>query len=254
MKAALTLLAMVLCLGATQTRAEKLVTGVSTDAVSITSSFDGEALTMFGSIEPETGSTDKFVTGPYQVIVVVTGPLENRVARLKQQASGLWMNTREVVFRGFPSYYHVLSSDRLDDITAPGTLLDKAIRPEDLAQRAAAPNSVGVALFGKELVRLMTQSGQIGVNEQGVTFRSDTFYSAQLQLPSDIPNGPFIAHTYLFKNGNLIAEKADGFTVRTTGFERFLAIAAAQYPLPYGLTCVVLALFTGWLGGVVFRR
>ena len=42
--------------------------------------------------------------------------------------------------------------------------------------------------------------------------------------------------------------------MRKIGFERFLGLAAQQQPLLYGLVCVILALFTGWLGGVVFRR
>ena len=52
----------------------------------------------------------------------------------------------------------------------------------------------------------------------------------------------------------LIAERSDGFTVRKTGFESFVYVASRQYPLVYGLVCVALALFTGWLAGVVFRR
>jgi hypothetical protein len=38
------------------------------------------------------------------------------------------------------------------------------------------------------------------------------------------------------------------------GFERFLYNAAVGQPFLYGLVCVILAIFTGWLGGVVFRR
>ena len=46
----------------------------------------------------------------------------------------------------------------------------------------------------------------------------------------------------------------DGWAVQSIGFERFLALSAVQQPLLYGLVCVVLALFTGWLGGVLFKR
>ncbi|MDP3315795.1 MAG: TIGR02186 family protein, partial [Devosia sp.] len=61
-------------------------------------------------------------------------------------------------------------------------------------------------------------------------------------------------HTYLFKDGEIIARKTNGFSVRKIGFESFLGLASRQQPLLYGLVCVVLAVFTGWLGGVVFRR
>jgi uncharacterized protein (TIGR02186 family) len=73
-------------------------------------------------------------------------------------------------------------------------------------------------------------------------------------LPSDAPPGPYLAHTYLFKNGEIVAEHTDGFSVRKTGFERFLGQAAHGQPLLYGIVAVILALATGWLGGVVFKR
>ena len=50
------LLALALILAASPAGAERLVTQVSQDEVSITSSFAGQTLTLFGSIEPEAGA------------------------------------------------------------------------------------------------------------------------------------------------------------------------------------------------------
>ena len=234
--------------------AEQLVSQVSREEVAITSSFAGETLTVFGSIEPETGSLEKFVTGPYHMIMTITGPLQNRVARRKTNTFGIWLNTAEATFEAFPSFYQVLADAHLSDITDPITLAEKQIPLENQARYSAKAGWWDSLVFGSELVRLMQQKGQFKLNEQGVVFRSDTFYFAQVALPGDAPPGSYIAHTYLFKNGQIVAEKTDGFTVRKIGFERFLGQAARQFPLLYGLVCVVLALFTGWLGGVVFKR
>ena len=38
------------------------------------------------------------------------------------------------------------------------------------------------------------------------------------------------------------------------GFEQFVADAARDYGLLYGLLTALMALFTGWLASVVFRR
>jgi len=235
-------------------QAEKLVSTVSSNEVAISSNFVGAQLTLFGNIEPETGATQKYVEGPFHVMVVVTGPLQDRVARLKEQRLGIWMNAEQTVFRDFPSYYHVLASGKLTDITDQRTLDELNILPEAQARLTATPGKADAALFGRELVRLMTDQGYFAVNELGVVFRSETLYSAQVNLPSDVPPGPYLARTYLFKDGKVIAEYSEGFSVRKTGFERFLGLAAQQQPLLYGLVAVILALFTGWLGGVVFKR
>lgn len=247
-------LALVLAMLATPAAAERLVSQVSRQEVAITSSFSGETLTLFGSIEPEAGAEQKYVEGPFHVIITVTGPTQNRVARRKTNQLGIWINTHTAVFEDFPSFYQVLSDTRIDEITDATTLAQKAIPLDSQARYSARTGWWEALVFGNELVRLMQEKGQFRLNEQGVVFRSDTFYFAQVALPSDAPPGPYLAHTYVFKDKVLIAEKSDGFSVRKIGFERFLGLASKEQPLLYGVICVALALFTGWLGGVVFRR
>jgi uncharacterized protein (TIGR02186 family) len=247
--AALALLAL-----AAPAQAERLVSMVSREEVAITSSFAGETLTLFGNVEPEAGAAQKFVEGPFNVVIVVTGPLQDRVARFSQPVFGIWMNTQQAIFHSFPSYYQVLSSGALTDMMPATTLDELDLLPEDQIRLALTPGTSNGLTLGRELVRLMTEEGHIALNPNGVVFRSSTFYAAQITLPSDVPPGPFLAHTYLFKNGQLVAERSDGFSVRKIGFERFLGQAATDFPLLYGIVCVALALFTGWLGGVVFKR
>lgn len=249
----LALLAMFLAL-VTPAYAVRLVSSLSNDTIEITSSFSGERLTFYGSIEPDAGSEQKFVDGPFHVVVVIVGPTQDRVAREKTHILGMWLNTDQVKFKAFPSYFHVLSSTKLRDITDITTLTTNFILPES---HALVPNEAGwwkTMVFGRELIRLMTEEHLFGVQENGVNFLSNTFYTAQLTLPSNATPGPYIAQTYVFKNGEIVARKSEGFAVRKIGFERYLAQSATQYPLFYGLACVVLALFTGWLGGVLFRR
>jgi uncharacterized protein (TIGR02186 family) len=233
---------------------DRLLSTMSNDEVEITSSFDGEKMTFFGSIAPDAGAEQKFVDGPFHVIVVVLGPTADRTARQMTHNFGIWLNTDQVTFRKFPSFFHVLASDRLTDITDVTTLTTQFILPES---HTLVPNDAGwwqTAVFGRQLVRLMTEQGLFGVNENGVNFLSENTYSARLTLPSNAPPGPYIALTYVFKDGAIIARKSEGFAVRKIGFERFLALASVQQPLLYGVVCVILALFTGWLGGVLFKR
>ncbi len=234
--------------------AVQVVSTLSNTTIDITSSFDGERLTFFGTISPDIGSGERYVEGPFHVVVAIVGPYQDRVARLKTHNLGIWLNTEEVQFRNLPGYFHVLASTRVRDISDLTTLTENYILPEAYA---VVPNAAGLQKtlqFGQEMIRLLTEQNLYGVQNSGVNFLSETTYSAQLTLPSHAPPGPYIATTFVFKNGEIVARKSDGFAVRKIGFERFLALSSTQYPLLYGLACVVLALFTGWLGGVIFRR
>lgn len=244
----------VAALAASPAKAERVVAAVSNPDVQITSSFEGTTISLFGNIEPEFGGPEKFVEGPFNVIVVVEGPRADQVARLKTNNFGLWTNTAQETFRLFPTFYQVLSSGEPAKIATADLLTANAIAPIDQARASAEPASLGVDVFGNALIRLMTEDGHFGVNDNGISFLSDTSFTAQVTLPSDVANGPFIAHIYVLKDKELVADHAVGFTVRKSGFERFVGDAARQWPLFYGLVCVVLALGTGWLAGVAFKR
>ncbi|HVY50266.1 MAG TPA: TIGR02186 family protein [Devosia sp.] len=247
------LVAVALLLAALPARAEKLASTVSSATVQITSSFEGTTLSLFGTIEPDIFGMP--LIGPYNVIVVVTGPLQDRVTRLKTNSWGIWTNTDQVVFRQFPSFYNVLASGKLDLIASPEVLDGQNILPIAQAEAASTEGATPKATrFGTELVRLMTQQAHFAVREDAVRFLSDTAYVAQVTLPSDVTNGPFLAHTYVLKDRRVVAEHTEGFSVRKAGFENFVFVASRQQPLLYGIACVILALGTGWLAGVVFRR
>jgi hypothetical protein len=62
-------------------QAARLLSQVSNDSIEITSSFDGERMNFFGTIVPDAGAPEKYVEGPFQVVIVVLGPTQDRVAR-----------------------------------------------------------------------------------------------------------------------------------------------------------------------------
>jgi len=248
----MTLVLVLIAAAAMPARAERLVSTLSNTSVQITSSFDGEVLTLFGNIEPDAGASD--LQGPFHVIIVIEGPLTDGVARRKNNIAGIWVNTQQVTFENFPSYFHVLASGRLSSITNATTLAVENIDPAAQARHSTVAGYWDSAVFGQALVRLMTERGHFGVHESGVRFLSDTAYAARLVLPHDIANGSFIARTYVFRSGEVVAQRSEGFAVQKIGFERFLYASAVGQPLLYGLVCAILAIFTGWLGGVVFRR
>lgn len=234
--------------------AQRLVSALSDKEVSIDSSFAGETLTLFGNVEASLDADAGGVKGPFDIVIVIRGPALDRAVRQKKRVFGIWLNIEQLVFKNFPSFFWVLSSDRLDDVAAREVLEVEGILPAVRPQLTIVQGSGNPNVFGPEMVRLMTENGLFGVDERGVRFRSNTLYSARVVLPANVPNGNFLAHTYLFKDGVIVSEKAEGFSVRKEGFERLLGTAAQEIPWVYGFVSVFVAIFTGWLGGVVFRR
>ncbi len=243
----------------TPAQAQRLVSKLSAIEVSINSTFAGESLTLFGNVEAPIGENGRSVTGPFDIIIVIQGPSTQRVVRQKSPQLGIWLNSDEVTFSAVPAYYHILATGPLNKITDEETLEEQRI---GLVYQAVVPQYEGQSEaekaheqgFADQLVRLMGEAEMFGLSERRVSFLSQTFYNTNLTLPANVPNGTYLAKTYLFANGELLDQKAERFVVRTTGAERFIGNAARDFPLAYGLTSVLLALFTGWLGAVAFRR
>ncbi len=248
------LILLVLTLMALPASAQRLAGALTERQIEVTSDFVGQTLTLFGNVEPAIGLSDRPVRGPFQVIVVVTGPVQNRVVREQTNKFLIWLNTNSETFTRIPSYKWVFSSAPLTTVTDAGTLAANHILLNSIGEQNTPEGNGTPKQYRAELVRLMTDKGLYGINENGVQFRSPTLYSVRINLPGDVANGTFLAETYLFREGTLIAHEAESFVVRKAGLERLLGDSARDYPLAYGLACVALALMTGWLGGVVFRR
>ena len=52
----------------------------------------------------------------------------------------------------------------------------------------------------------------------------------------------------------MITRANSAFELVQVGFEQFVATAARDYGLLYGLTTAMMAVLTGWFAAVVFRR
>ena len=76
--------------------AERLVVSLSNHRVAVTSSFVGEELVLFGTIEPEPATSP--LRPPYNLVVTVTGPRQTLRTRRKQRCSDLGQrDSREFV-------------------------------------------------------------------------------------------------------------------------------------------------------------
>jgi len=250
----LMILTLMMLLAASSASAQRLAGGLSDIRVRVMSNFVGQTLTLFGNIEPNFLDPGLPNDRSYQVVVVVTGPKQDRIVREQTNKFLLWLNTDSKVFHDVPSFKWVYSSaplERVADRTRLDTNHISLSSMDGVTPSTAGPNT---DMFREQMVRLMTERGLYGINENGVQFGSRTLYSVRIQLPDHVPNGTFMAETFLFSDGALIARKTESFSVAKAGLERMLGDAARNNALLYGLACVGLAMFTGWVGGVVFRK
>ncbi len=85
-------------------------------------------------------------------------------------------------------------------------------------------------------------------------FLSGPLFRARLSLPADIPVGLHVVEAYLFKNGRLVDQTSLPLKIAKSDWEQTISRTARSQSLLYGVLAVLLAVLTGWLGRIIFRR
>jgi uncharacterized protein (TIGR02186 family) len=244
-----------LALAALPARAEHLVASLSSHVVKITSNFTGVELTLFGTVVNGPPSPPP---GGYDIVVTVTGPRQSTVAFRKERMLGIWINAASRRFIDVPSYLAVLSTRPFDAIAGADTLRREQVGIANIPLTQQAGAGIATAApgdpFRQAFVRLKNERRLYDEITNGVTFLTPTLYRAAIFVPAEAAVGDYDVDVKLFASGAMLARAAEAFEIRTVGFERFVANAAVNYGLAYGLATTVMAVLTGWMASVLFRR
>lgn len=241
------LLACMLLLGA---RDPILVPEISQHKVQVRQGFTGADLLLFGAILSPEGSR---AAQDYDIVVVLEGPLQSIVLREKQKIAGIWINADSTEFRSAPSYFAVASSRPIAKIVD-----DKTAAIYELGLKWLQLSPIGVIepeeqhRFSAGLVDLMRREGMYREEEGAVTISGQVLYQARMRLPSSVQVGTYTAETFAIRDGKVVASAITRVDVTKEGFERFVAVAAEENGLIYGIFAVLVSIGMGWIAGRLF--
>jgi uncharacterized protein (TIGR02186 family) len=180
------------------------------------------------------------------------------VVRRKERVVGIWVNTEWRNFVQVPSYLAVLSNRPVEAIVP----LDVARRLQLGLRRTLLPQQIGPDTADvvrddpvrAAFLRLMESSKLYVENRAAVTFLTPVLYRANIPVPAGVPVGTYDVDLKLFADGALVTRGDEAFEIVKFGFEQFVAESAVNHGLLYGLATAAMAMLTGWLAAVMFRR
>ncbi|PSJ60302.1 TIGR02186 family protein [Pseudaminobacter soli (ex Li et al. 2025)] len=233
---------------------ETIQIGLSTDRIAITADFTGADLTIFGAIE----NSDPLLArqGRYDVIVALEGPTRPVVVRRKARVLGMWINVDSETFDNVPSSYSVATTRPWQDMADPEKYRQLSLGANNLhiAPVDTTESPATIAGFVAALRELKQKTGLYSERIGGVQFLSANLFRAKLLLAPDVPVGTHRARAFLFRNGVFIKETSAQLAIYKSGFEQAIYRFAMRHSLWFGIFAVVLAMITGWLGRIIFRK
>ena len=237
-------------------RAENLIVSVSNHRITVTPNYSGEELVLFGSTERD--SKSKPPGTAYDIVVTVSGPRADMVTRRKERKLGIWVNVDSREFIQVPSYLGIFANRPIDNIASPDVQRRQQIGLTSfpLPQRMGpdVANTVASDPFRSAFVRLRTEHGLYLEQTSALTFLTPTLFRTGIPLPAEVPTGTYTIDIKLFAGGTFAARTETAFEIVKVGFEQFVANSARQHGLLYGLATAMMAIMTGWLASVIFRR
>jgi len=236
-------------------RAERLIVSVSNHRVTVTPNYSGEELVLFGSVEKDANTPPN---RNYDLVVTVFGPRADMVTRRKERKFGIWINTDSRQFLQVPTYLAIFSNRPIDAIASPEVQRRQQLGMNNvvLTQRVGTDYAdvVPTDPFRTAFIRLKSQHGLYRESSSAVTFLTPTLFRSGIPLPAEVPIGTYTVDIKLFADGQLITRTETAFEIVKVGFEQFVANTARQNGFVYGLATVVMALMTGWMASIVFRK
>jgi uncharacterized protein (TIGR02186 family) len=176
--------------------------------------------------------------------------------RRKDHVIGIWTNAESRTFLKTPTYLGVLSNKPIPEIAAPELLRRQEIgmylvpRPSLTSEIQSGEDDI----FRDALIRLRKQRKLYVEEPTGVTFLTPNLFRATIRLPAEAPVGTYDVDVRLFADGTPLARATSALEVVKVGVEQFIVNAAANHGILYGLFTTLMALATGWLASVIFRK
>jgi len=230
--------------------AEELVSALSDEEIEIRSDFVGSRIVVFGAITKQGGISQD---PNYEVAVVIEGPRSDVIARKKDRRLGIWLNSESRRFYNVPSYYSVHLSENYSAAASERQLQQFRLGLHNLNFYRSVYNSKDIA-FADALIELRREQGMFAELPDAVGFLAPNVFRTTFHLPSVIPVGTYRVSVYLFRDEVLVGAQVQNLKIAKGGFSDQIAKFADSQGLAYGLAVLVIAIATGWLAGVIFRR
>lgn len=249
-----TLLSLAVCvLGfwTTIAASEEVVLGLSKDRISITTSFDGSEILIFGAVKRE-----EAIPGgpPIEVIVTVAGPSMPITVRRKEKRFGIWVNTDAVEVDRAPSFYAVHSSGPLNEVLKDIEDLRHKISVPRAIRSVGAPSNIQDSMsFTEALIRIRENSELYQLREGSVVVDEQTLFRTAVRLPAALTEGDYVTRIFLTRGGDVVSDFKTTIDVEKVGMERWLFELSRRQPLIYGLMSLAIAIGAGWAASAVFR-
>ena len=224
-----------------------LIIDSSTSEVKVSSSFIGTDVMVFGT------ANDKD-----DIIVVITGPTETAIVRKKGRVSGIWINKEKLEFREIPGFYAIASTRPLSEITETDELKRQKIGIHNVITTASLnskdKNIKTFKSFKDALIRGQKTKGLYLDMPLTIDVVSKRLFKTTFHFPNNMTTGIYTVKVFSFQKKRLVSMVSKTISVEKIGIGADVFKFAKEQSALYGLLAILIAVLSGWIASVIFRK
>ncbi|NQY81827.1 MAG: TIGR02186 family protein [Alphaproteobacteria bacterium] len=209
--------------------------------ISITAGFNGANLLIFGAITRG------------DVILIIEGTTENYQVRKKKYVGGIWINSEAHKLHSLPNFYVVASSNGALEQLPTSKRIDHRIGYDAITQEIPTFDAHAREFFDS-LVRIKEQDGLYQFLPDTIEVANSGLFRINIQIPAAIPPGDYVIRALSIENGEILQKFQTALSVNKVGFGAEIYRAAHQYPKLYGISAIIISVFSGLLANFIFNR
>jgi uncharacterized protein (TIGR02186 family) len=218
-----------------------LPAGIAQDTIEVEVNYSGSQVIVFAATpEPEDETSG--------LAVALVGPVVPH-RMLRRTAAG----DERIEFVAAPQVFAVGAEPAVQASVSPDTMIEAGLN----AQAAALPRldqllSPELGAWRAAFVDLKMEQGLYTFGEAAFRRFEGGLRRATIGLPTNAPPGEYTVRAVAFRNGQVVGESRQAFTLARSGLDATLFDLSRQHGLVYGFVAVLLGVLVGgvaaWLG------
>ncbi|GAA5108297.1 TIGR02186 family protein [Bartonella jaculi] len=225
---------------------------VTTNRITVDAHFDGRDLYIAGVLE----NIDPLYSrqNRYDIVVSLEGQARPMVMREKKRNAGVWINADSLIFKNVPLFYSMVTTREIDEITSVEDYKRLSLGLSYLLLQTDEQDQEKIQTFRDELIKLQKAKGLYNEEVGGVRFGSGALFTAHFRLPANTPVGHYQVRAYLFRDGQFIDSATTTLEIVKAHIAYTIFRAAHKHSFLYGIVAVIMAVSTGFLCRLIFRK
>ena len=209
---------------------------LSEHLIAIHTGFEGKKLLLYGAYKNN-----------HDVAVIVKGPLKNFSVQKKIKKYGIWVKNSPVILEDTPSFFKIASTNPIDHI----------FNTQDCVRHQLSFDTLHINStkeYKNSFINHQIHQTLYSIETTPIQFVGSDLFRVTLNFPSNIPPGIYTVHAYLVKDKTIMAVQSIPLHVNKIGLSAEIFTYALHKENWYGLIAIILALFLGLTGGILFKR